>query len=71
MPQVFGHLFGGADLLPVPQFYKHPVQRAGVAAIRLISAKFSIQLTDADVGVSAMIVVNPFELLGGVGVGMG
>ena len=68
--QMLGFLFGGLYLLAISQPDKYTIQRSGMSAIRLLLPQFAIQLANAYVGVAAMIVSYPAQLLIGVSFGV-
>lgn len=45
------------------QPYKYPVEGAGVPGIAFFGAEFAVKLTDRDVRVSAVVILNPFQFL--------
>ena len=70
VPQMLGFFLGRFYLLAVAEPDKHTIQRARVPAVCLLLTQFAIQLANADIGVTAMIVSDPSQFLLRVGLGV-
>ena len=67
---MLGFLLGGFHLLAVSEPDKHTIQRPRVSAVGLLLTKLAVQLANADVGITAMVVPYPAQFFLCVGVGM-
>ena len=70
MTKVLGFLLGRLHLLAIAEPDKYTVQRARVSAISLFLSQLAVQLTDTNVGVAPVIVLDPFQLLLCMGIGV-
>ena len=67
---MLGFLLGGFHLLAVSEPDKHTIQWPRVSAISLFLTQLAIQLTNTNVGITAMVVPYPAQFFLCVGVGM-
>jgi len=65
-----GFLLRGFHFLPVAEPNKHAIQWSGVSTISLLLTKLAVQLANADIGVTAMVVPYPAQFFLRMSVGM-
>ena len=67
---VQGLFLCGFNFLAETKTNKHAVERTGMTGIRLILTQLTVKFAQGDVGISSVVVLDPLQLLFGMGIRM-